>query len=79
MMGPQGAGSFEDAWSRRVTEVVQGVVIHIMSRADLPKLKMAAGRSIDKRDILALQKSEKSLSPGKPEPAKRKPEAKRPK
>lgn len=63
LMGPKGAGPFEDAWSRRVTERIQDVTIHLVNREDLIALKKAAGRAVDKRDIRALKASAPAAAP----------------
>ncbi len=57
LMGPPGKLDFEDAWNARATAEVKGVPVHYASRAHLIKLKRAAGRDIDKRDIKALEAS----------------------
>lgn len=72
MMGPQGGGSFDDAWARRVTEIVQGVAIHFVNRADLVKLKTAAGRAVDRRDLRSLERSDPLYKSEKPKSSTRK-------
>jgi predicted nucleotidyltransferase len=73
MMGPGGAGSFDDAWERRVTEVVQGVAVQFVNSEDLIKLKTAAGRAIDKRDLRSLAQADRASRAVKPRSATRKP------
>lgn len=58
MMGPRDAGPFDEAWNRRVTEIIGGVPVNFVSREDLVRLKKAAGRAVDKRDLQALKASD---------------------
>jgi predicted nucleotidyltransferase len=45
---------FADAWSRRVTREVAGVVYHLVCRDDLIASKTAAGRDRDLEDVRIL-------------------------
>ncbi|MBY0423400.1 MAG: hypothetical protein K2Q06_13920 [Parvularculaceae bacterium] len=66
LMGPPGGVAFDDAWSRRITEIVQGVQLHFCARDDLIALKWAAGRAIDKRDLRALRDSDPTKKTRRP-------------
>jgi len=57
LLGPPGP-DFEDAWPNRVTRHVGDIEVNYVSREDLIEMKMAAGRSIDKRDIAMLKDSD---------------------
>ena len=59
-MGSPGGVKFEVAWREKITERVEDVAVHYVSRRHLIDLKRAAGRDIDKRDIDALTASDPS-------------------
>ncbi len=66
LMAPEGAPRFKDAWRRRGSAKVDGVNVTIVSRRDLIALKELANRAIDRRDIKALRRAEKTgQKPGK--------------
>ena len=55
---------FEAAWSRRVpSEIEAGLTVPFISREDLLKAKLAAGRPEDLADVAALQAAEPKKSP----------------
>jgi len=62
LMGPPGGVFFEDAWKERITESLDRVPIHYISRRHLIQLKQASGRPIDKRDVKALRASDPEKS-----------------
>jgi hypothetical protein len=54
--------SFEDAWKRATMVQVNGLSVRFISRQDLIRNKLAAGRPKDLVDAAALQKFEKKRS-----------------
>jgi hypothetical protein len=49
---------FEEAWEKKVGVVVDDLEVYILSKADLLKNKLAAGRDQDQGDILWLEKNQ---------------------
>lgn len=49
--------AFDDAWQNKLAITVDGVNIHILSKSDLLKNKMAADRDKDQGDIAWLKKN----------------------
>lgn len=49
--------SFEGAWQNKLAITVDGVSLYVLSKADLLKNKMAAGRDKDQGDIAWLKKN----------------------
>jgi hypothetical protein len=47
---------FEEAWKNKVSVSVDEIAIHILSKADLLKNKLAADRDKDQSDIAWLKK-----------------------
>ncbi len=60
LMAPEGAPRFTDAWRRRVKVVVDGVHVTVVSLQDLIALKALANRTVDRRDIKALNQAAKA-------------------
>jgi len=54
----QEALAFEQAWERRVIEVVEGVALNVLSREDLIRLKKHFNRAQDKMDLSLLEPGE---------------------
>ena len=54
---------FESVWNRRVEVKIDELYIQFISRKDLIKAKIAAGRPQDKLDAEKLKKAEKFESP----------------
>lgn len=49
--------TFNEAWQRRVTEDIEGVEMHFISKPDLIAAKRAAGRAQDLIDAALLEKN----------------------
>lgn len=49
---------FNKAWSNKVTIMVDDIELHVLSKADLLKNKVAAGRDKDQGDIAWLKKNQ---------------------
>jgi hypothetical protein len=56
LTGPSGV-EFEDCYSRRIVDVIDGVSVSIISLADLRKNKLASGRDKDLQDLKDLRES----------------------
>jgi hypothetical protein len=49
---------FDEAWKNKVSVRIDGLEIHILSKADLLKNKLAANRDKDRSDIAWLEKNQ---------------------
>ncbi|MGH9900280.1 MAG: nucleotidyltransferase [Pyrinomonadaceae bacterium] len=56
LTGIDGVG-FDEAWGNKVAITIDGLEIYVLSKADLLKNKLAAGRDKDRGDILWLEKN----------------------
>ena len=57
--------TFEPAWKRRVSVVVDGVTISVIGREDLLANKRAVGRPQDLRDVRAIERGAGKRARGK--------------